>query len=312
MRGFVCVLLLWGLLLWGGATRAQLLPFLPARDTSYVQGYHELITVRPFAQARYNSILIGHRDAARDMEYVANTPLAIGAGIYWRMLGLSYSVDIPLTRPVEGAPTRYFDFQYHYYGQFVVLDAYAFRYKGFFRREEDAVDFFPQIFVERYGFRLHHPLLGQNFSFAAAFEQSERQRRWAYSFPLGLGVYYQNLELNHRQVREQTNSDFLGEVYGGAAIVYPFEDFLRGCYVAGEVTLGTSLALSGESLRRPHPCGSWEVRTSFGYTRREWSLALTLFYHSLGIVENVAERISGESGTLEFAFSWRFYREAKD
>ncbi len=292
---------------WSGAW-GQTFPFLKARDTAYVEKYHELLTVRPFVQARFTSLGIKEDDLSFSKYYKANTPLAVGIGIAWKMIGISYSMDIPFTWAVRDAPTRYFDFQYHYYGHWVVLDVYAFRYRGYFKRKEDAVDFFPKMYADRYGVRATHPLFGQHFSFAAAFEQSRRQRKWTFSFPVGLGVYYQHLEFNHPLTRDMQSAEFLGEAFCGAAIVYPFQRAMRGFYVAGEVTLGGSLILSKGSIHKPHPSLSWQTRTAFGYTQREWSLALTMFYHSLGIVESDNVRISGESGTLELALSWRFFR----
>ncbi|PIE83796.1 MAG: hypothetical protein CSA07_05240 [Bacteroidia bacterium] len=299
-------------ILWAGASpraAAQLFDFM-RRDTAYVEKYHELLTVRPFVQARITSI--GIRDERLFSKYYkANTPLAVGIGLAWKMIGISYTMDIPYTRAIDDAPTRYFDIQYHYYGRYITLDAYAMRYRGLYSQErEDSISYQPKFYFDRYGFRVSYLLRGDDFSYAAAFEQAERQKTMAVSFPMGLGGYYQHISLNHPLLSEadKDTGRFLSEAFLGISAVFPFPDRFKGWFFAGELTLGASLAFHREMLRDFALMPSWQTRFSLGYTERGWSLATVLYFHSLGLLRKGALEIDGQNGTLQLVASWRIFR----
>ncbi|PID90508.1 MAG: hypothetical protein CSA97_02610 [Bacteroidetes bacterium] len=292
----------------------QVFPFLKARDTAYVEKYHELLTIRPFVQARFTSIGIKEDDLSFSKYYKANTPLAVGLGIAWKMIGISYSMDIPFTWAVDDAPTRYFDFQYHYYGRYIVLDAYAMRYRGMYSQErEDSISYQPKFYFDRYGFRVSYLLKGDDFSYAAAFEQAERQKTIAVSFPMGIGGYYQHISLKHPQLSDDDRNTgrFLGEAFVGISAVWPLPGKAKGWFFAGELTAGASLAFHRNMLKDFALMSSWQTRFSLGYTERGWSLATVLYYHSLGLVRKGALEVDGQNGTLQLVASWRIFRKGK-
>ena len=293
----LCILLLGG---------ANLLSYAITRDSSFVYNYGERLTLHPYLRSNFTALEVKNKNNLSSNSYRSNTPLSVGLGIWWRKFGLGLSIGIPHTELKEATPSQFLDFQYHYYGQYLVGDLYAFTYKGLYsRNEEGTVVFHPNSHITRVGVRASYPAMGENLSYAAAFEQSEQQAQTAFCFPVGLGFYYQNVLSTQPRIEVQQKNSYLCEIYGGVAFIVPWAKYY---FAAGEGIFGLTQALNRESLVPFKPSYSFEVRTAIGYTRREWSLAFVLYYHALGFGQSETQRYFVSTTTAEIAYTYRIFR----
>lgn len=295
LRWWWCALCLWGCL--SGATRAE------ASDTAYVAAYGERFTIRPFLEKQFHALRYHSQAAQREKILLANTPIGVGLGVSWRQFGISLSVGIPGTQHRRDAPTQAFDFQYHYHGRHLVGDLYIQWYKGYYRQQADGtLEFDTRLSFRRLGLRLAYPLLGDRVSYAALFNQSAAQRRVAFCYPVGVGLYWQDTHRMASGERPLRGGQYVGEVYAGMCAALPLG---RGFYTALEITLG----LSGHFARftpRFVPLHLAAMgRTVIGYSTRQWSLALVAYAHSLGATSPKLHELHVLSGSSELAFSWR-------
>jgi len=276
------------------------------RDSSFVHDYEARLTLHPYLRSNFTALEVQNKDDLSSTFYRSNTPISVGLGIWWRKIGIGFSVGIPHTELQEAAPSQFFDFQYHYYGQYVVSDLYAFTYKGLYGRNDDGtVAFYPNSYISRVGVRASYPAMGANLSYAAAFEQSERQVQTAFCFPVGVGFYYQNVLSSQPRIEVQRKNSYLCELYGGMAFIVPWA---KNYFAAGEGIFGLTQALNRESLVPFNPSYSFQIRTAIGYTKREWSLAFVLYYHALGFGQSETQRYFVSTATAEIAYTYRIFQ----
>jgi len=283
--------------------------YLPAkkRDTAFVYNYGERFTLRPYLRSNFTALEVQNKDDFRSTFYRSNTPISLGLGLWWRKIGFSISAGLPHTELHNALSSTFFDFQYHYYGRYVVGDLYAFSYKGLYgRTEDDEVVFYSDAYISRIGVRASYPIRGERISYAAAFEQSELQVNTAFCFPVGLGFYYQNVRSKQPRIEVQRKNSYLCELYGGVAFIVPWA---KHYFAAGEGILGLTQALNRESLFTPSY--SFQVRTALGYTTRKWSLAFVFYYHALGFGKSETQRYFVTTATAELAYNVRIFQFAR-
>ncbi len=295
-----CVMLL---ILLAGTLRGQ------SVDTLYVRQYGEWLSVRPFFEKQYNTLQYQSPATGKVQALRANTPLAIGFGFSWRGIGASFSFGIPRIGDRRDAPTRSFDFQYHYYGRLLIGDLFVQWYRGYYSESDKGeVSFDAKLTFRRLGVRLAHPLLGRQFSYEALYNQSAEQRRFAICFPIGVGFYLQDAQRLEGLGHHLRGGHFVAEVYAGCSAAIPLS---QGYYMGTEVTLGMSGIINGHTGGESAPHLSAMGRLAVGYTQRYWSLAVVAYAHSLGETTGNNTGLRILSGSAELAFSWRFFRRPK-
>lgn len=274
-------------------------------DTLYVSGYGERLVLRPFLEKQFHTLRYHSLMTGREVVLHANTPVGLGMGVGWRWAGISLSVGLPGTGQRRDAPTRSFDFQYHYHGSHLVGDLYVQWYKGYYHEQLDGTLVFDaRLTFRRLGLRLAYPLLGERVSYAALFNQAAVQRRFALCYPVGLGVYWQDAQRMAGRGRLLRGGHIVGEFYAGMCAAIPLG---RGVYTAVEVTLG----LSGPLGRHVRVASDLRLaamgRTVIGYSTSQWSLALVGYAHSMGGTTRYLPNLRILSGSSELAFSWRLF-----
>ena len=280
------------------------LEWAAAQDSAYVLNYGERMTLRPFIRANTMGLIVEEKQNYQHTTYQSNTPSSLGIAFWWRTFGFSLSVGIPNSMERDVAPSKYFDFQYHYYGKRIVVDLYAQAYTGLYARlPREGYVVFGDSQISRLGLRGSYIIGAQNISYPAAFEQTEKQLYPALCFPVGIGGYYQYVYSHRPKIDVEHRNTPLVEVYAGVMGVYPWKRF----YVALESTIGVSQGVYWDALRYLRPQYTLQGRGAFGYTTKRWSLAMVFYYHSLGFDETETQRYSIGAATGEISFNYRIF-----
>lgn len=177
------------------ATLVQKLPKAEAPNLQYVADYHKDLTLRFFSGRRFYQYGLYDKGFAEQLTYRPNTPLSIGAGFNYRVLGINigFSPDI-LNNSGRYGRTGFFDVQTHLYGRKLNIDLAYLHYKGFYSNsnaflgmDPGAVYLRPDLRFNHFGFTANYLVNGERFSLRATFLQNEAQLRSAGSFILGGG-----------------------------------------------------------------------------------------------------------------------------
>ncbi len=280
------------------------LGYSQAQDSAYVLNYGERFTLRPFIRSNVMGIEVENKENFERTAYRSNTPASIGLAFGWRTFGFSLSAGIPHSELRDAAPSQYFDFQYHRYGKYLNIDFYLQTYLGLYARlPEEGYTSFGDAQISRLGLRASYLIDGKNISYSAAFEQSEKQLYPSICFPVGIGGYYQYVYSHRPKINVERQNTPLIELYAGMMGVFPWERY----YLALEGTLGLSQNLQAEALRHAQPQYTFQARGAFGYTTKQWSVAIVAYYHSLGIEETPTHRYYISSTMAEISFTYRIF-----
>lgn len=156
-------------------------------NTFTLRGY----TRRPFLELTLRHYVPrGEENSSKIIRYVPNTLANWGAGFSWKGLGLSLGFNAPRSDKDENlyGKTEYRDFQLFYYGRRFGVDAHYQKYKGFYLLNSrvlgyntgDPETLRPDLAMTSSGINAFWSFF-EEFSFSAAFDQSERQVRTAWS-----------------------------------------------------------------------------------------------------------------------------------
>ena len=175
-------------------------------DSDYVADFPEIASARvSVAQRKFNFNLKSKIGAGKRVFYAPNVRGTYGIGVYYRKLGLEFSVGLPAgdRENTLFGKTKSFDFQINSYGQKLGYDVSFQSYRGFYRknpREFDAqwsvIRGYPQRADLRslnVGLNVYYIFNQSQFSYQAAFNQTERQLRSAGSLLLLSSLFHSRL-----------------------------------------------------------------------------------------------------------------------
>ncbi|MBC7920199.1 MAG: DUF4421 family protein [Ferruginibacter sp.] len=171
-------------------------------DSDYVADFPEIASARVgVAQRYFNFNLKSKVDPGKKVFYAPNVRGTYGIGVYYRKLGLEFSVGLPAgdRENTLFGKTKSFDFQINSYGQKLGYDVSFQSYRGFYQKNPREFDTqwsvirgYPQradLRALNAGLNVYYIFNQSRFSYQAAFNQTERQLRSAGS-PLLLGSLF--------------------------------------------------------------------------------------------------------------------------
>ncbi|MCP4134642.1 MAG: DUF4421 domain-containing protein [bacterium] len=199
----------------------------PVEDEGWIDEYNDALTIRLSVQRPWQSILLEYRgdgsSSAKDICYQPNTMSNQGIEIAYMDFSLSYHRILINSGEDENAygSTEYSDYQLHYYGRKMAADLYYQLYEGFYLDDPgdfgltagDAGTIRQDLKTSLIGGNFFY-FFSNNFSYSAAFNQAERQKKS--SGTALLSISFTILELSSSSTlipaNEQTNygtgSDF--------------------------------------------------------------------------------------------------------
>ena len=290
---FVILFLLWG----ANSLIAQ-------TDTTYIGKFDQEFAAKISMKQKLAS-LSHENNSNLNLEYMANNPFAIGAGLSWDGMGISVSQAINYTDRKKGK-TKSFDFQYHYYGKKVTFDLFVQNYKGFFlENRKENYTLFPDMKFNRYGVFGQYVFNGNKFSYRAAFDQSEIQLRSAGSLLLGGGAYY--TKINYEDAI--SFNEMMYQI--GPSIGYAYTYIIsKNYFVTGSLTPGLNLSFKNLSSKIDiNP--TLHFKLASGYNADKWSFNFSFLINKVYVSYSDDSQISINSGSLQFTLIKRFDSKSK-
>jgi len=249
-------------------------------DTTYIQQYKHKLIVTGFVTRDILFLAVDGPD--KSQMYMPNNPAELGFGLSWNntVLSFSYGYGFDFLRDKKLGKTRSVDFQAHHYGSKLGYDLSLQKYKGFYLEDDNSsADFIlcPDLMVQQYGLSGYYILNSKTFSYRAAFNQSEKQRKSAGSIILGTGVYFTKIKSDSSFVYSKGNA--LDNFQFGVSVGYAYTWVLgKRWHISAAVTGGINFGSEkiktfGRQKLEVYP--TVFPRLAVGYNHELWALRLS-------------------------------------
>ncbi|MFH1784437.1 MAG: DUF4421 family protein [bacterium] len=231
-------------------------------DTDYIQQYsRNKLILSLLSSGRDLSLTIKKEGSTSvDINYLPNTKQHTGIGVSFLGLGGAVSWTGGDTQQDEAiyGKTKYIDYQLSYYGRKIGIDANFQQYSNFYLDKPDQFDAswqttdpYPQrtdLHIRYYGLNTYYIFSSEKFSFKAAFNQTERQKKKAGSFLLMGSVSYLDIKSDRSLIPASKEADFgdLSGFKGGNFLViglspgYAYSFIFSKFYITPSIFVGPS------------------------------------------------------------------------
>jgi hypothetical protein len=176
-------------------------------DTSYYETFWHHVTTRVYAAQKYTHFTMPPSSGnVKDLQYVANPKLNLGIGVTWHNLSLNafYGLAYLNNKDTIKGKTTGLDLQLHLFPRKWVIDLFVVMPKGFhlnpkgYASPDPSKYYYREDVKERiFGFSVLRLPNKKQFSYRAALNSNEWQKRSAGSLLYGLHAYYIIMESNN-------------------------------------------------------------------------------------------------------------------
>ena len=174
----------------------------PPFDTTYYESYTEELTSRAYSSVKFLNFGLINGQEGTTLRYNTNHKFILGLGVNYSIFGLNIGLNFPFVNHDDDkyGPSHYLDLQSHIYARRYNIDLYLQNYEGYYVANPDKVfsgwpasDTFPKstdMNTMSVGFNVQYMFNYKRFSFKAAFNQNEWQKKSAGSFVVGTNFLY--------------------------------------------------------------------------------------------------------------------------
>jgi hypothetical protein len=306
-------------------------------DSNYVSVYKDELTARFFISRKQNGYNLSSRLISPWMKYRTNDNLLLGIGYTYSFLTLNLAVKMPFINTDDEVygKSRYLDLNVHTIFRSYIIDFYLQWNKGYFVSNPERVDpgwdpasGYPirgDLRTHLWGMNVHHLFNSSRFSYKAAFQQNEFQKKSAGSPILGAEAYYMQALTDSATVGGLIPpSGFLGNnpfnqvdvanfgANGGYAYTFVWKERLS-------LSLSTIFGISGGYNRVHYTDNSVTYRTgltagvtnstriSFGINSKYYYVGLSYRYFTLSNMSpGYADWFAYNTGNIRINFVRRF------
>lgn len=171
-------------------------------DTNYIRSFQEDLTTRLYTSVKYTAFRIANKEEMQNLFYLTNRNIILGVGATYSWFTLNIGLSFPFINhdDVLYGNTSYLDLQTHIYLRKYNADLYLQLYKGYYLANSgnvirdwpqgDTFQLRPDIRTINMGFNFQHFFNYRKYSFKAAFNQTEWQKKTAGSWVLGINFFY--------------------------------------------------------------------------------------------------------------------------
>lgn len=177
--------------------------FSDDHDTNYIESYKSQLTARLYASRKYTDLKIRDTDNDVTLNYKPNDRINLGFGLSYNAFTLNIGINFPFVNHDNDkyGKTDYLDLQSHLLFRKLAAEVYLSTFKGYYLSNPDealygnregASGTYPQrrdIFTIDLGATAYYIFNHNYFSYRAAFNQDERQKKSAGSFLAGPAVF---------------------------------------------------------------------------------------------------------------------------
>lgn len=208
-----------------GLLAAQGRKHFTAFDTAYVADYSRILTTRAYISTKFNRLVLGGLQEAKDLEYRPNNRVNFGLGASYHALTLNIGVGIPGVNNNQDkyGTTRYLDAQANIHTRRWATNLFLQGFRGYYisshaKQELGWVQATtyptrPDLRQFNVGVSTVHIFNNGRFSYRAAFNQDAWQRRSQGSFLVGGYFTYFHLRADSSLVPEALATDFRADLH---------------------------------------------------------------------------------------------------
>jgi hypothetical protein len=296
-------------------------------DSSYIESYRGYLMPRLVFNRKTTGINYHNEEKGYSLRYQPNKTFNMGVGITYKFITLKASVGLLAPHPQRG-DTRDFDVQFHSYGKKFMTDILVQFYKGFYlpdRRFGPTADEYyvrPDLAVSAVGGSVQYIFNHRKFSYRAAFQQTEWQKRSAGTFLVGMELFMGRFRGDSTIVPTalgDPGTDGLTKMrfieFGpnaGYAYTWVYKKFF--------ITTGAALSLNAGLNRFYDGTGGTTfagvspntvLRVSSGYSVKRWGVNLLYLSTALRVPEFENKSVVVNTGTIRLNLIYRIYPRKK-
>jgi hypothetical protein len=255
------------------------------------------------------------------LRYQPNKRFNIGGGFTYKFVTLKASVGILQPHKTRGE-TRDLDVQVHSYGRKFMTDILLQFYKGFYlpdrRFGTPANEYYvrPDLAVSAIGSSFQYIFNHRKFSYRAAFQQTEWQKRSAGTLLLGLELFMGRFRADSTivpselQVEPSEGLRKMRFIEFGPNAGYAYTWVHKKFFITTGASLGLSAGLnryiegsSGTTFTGFSP--NTILRFSSGYSVKRWGINVLYLSTALRIPEFESKSVVVNAGTIRLNFIYR-------
>jgi hypothetical protein len=296
-------------------------------DSSYIESYRGYFMPRFHITRKTTGITYRNEEKGYSLRYLPNKTFNVGVGMTYKFLTVKIGVGVLPPYEARGK-TRDLDLQFNIYGKKFATDIVLQFYKGFYLPDQQvrtpAQEFYvrPDLAVSAFGGSVQYIFNHRRFSYRAAFQQTELQKKSAGTFLVGMGLFMGRFRGDSTIVPtalQREKSDGLRKMrfieFGpnaGYAYTMVFNKFF--------LSTVASIGLSG-SLNRIYDGGGSTTFTGFspntvlkisaGYNIKRWGINLLYLSRALFRPEFEDRSVVVNTGTLRMNLIYRIYPNRK-
>ena len=291
-------------------------------DSTYIHSYRGYLVGRMLFNRKYTRMNITNERANYFVRYIPNKTVSIGAGISYKFATLNFSTGV-LEPDNSRGHTRNFDFQFHRYGRKITIDVLLQLYKGFYvpnnKYAPAGKEFYvrPDLHINAAGASVQHLFNHRRFSYRAAFQQTEIQKKSAGTFLLGAELYAGSFSGDSTIVPTtllQDTADPLNRLKfvelgpnGGYAHTFVYRKF----FVTGSLTFALNAGINRYFNSRGASTSfgispNTVFRVSTGYGVKRWSINLLYISTALQLAKSDDLAVVVNAGNYRMNVIYRF------
>ena len=264
--------------------------FSDDHDTVYIDSYKNQLTTRIYASKKYTQLKIRDIDKGATLNYNPNDRTNLGFGATYGAFTLNIGINFPFINhdDDEFGKTDYLDLQSHILFRKLAAEVYYSTTKGYYISNPDKIlsgykdsDKYPQrrdFLSIDLGATAYYIFNHQRFSYRAAFNQDERQKKSAGSFLAGAAVFNTAFQGDSVLIPYNVDpADFFGSVrlkrsrFANASICggYAYNlIFLKRVFITASLIAGPGIGYTKIYTEEDDVNGMKSYEFAFVYTAR--------------------------------------------
>lgn len=304
-------------------------------DTNYIKSYRDVFTLRLLTSSKKNEFDITDEKNGNTIDYQPNSNLNLGVGFTYKWFGLNLAFNFPFINnddDIYGKTTR-LDLQSSIFSRKYAVDLFYQYYKGYYVANPTILDpgWLPgdpypirgDIRSSSLGGTFSYIFKHDKFSYRAAFNFNERQKKSAGSFLVGGGVLIYSLLSEDGLVPKELFPDSvdvinidgvkINSLYALGGYAHTF--VIRNWYFTLGLGLGPGLSstktkLTNDEFRKVRSRFSviTEFRGSVGYNSDAFYVGLSWFTGAFAIDSSNDILITYTLSKINLYVGYRFYK----
>jgi len=303
-------------------------------DTIYIRSYKEIFTLRLLTSNKKSEFDVTEETKGNTIEYEPNSSLNLGVGFTYKWFGLNLAFNFPFINNDDEiyGKTQRLDLQTSIFSRKYAVDLFLQYYKGYYVANPTIIDpgWLPgdpypirgDVISTSLGGTFNYIFNHKKFSYRAAYNFNERQKKSAGSFTVGGGVLLYNLLADSGLIPSQLFPDSvevinidgvkINSLYGLGGYAHTF--VIRNWYFNLSLGLGPGLSstktkLTNDEFKKVRSRFSviTEFRGSVGYNSDALYVGLSWFTGAFAIDSSNDILITYSLTKLNFYVGYRFY-----